>query len=124
VANADRFIPYSDGAFTNVLSVTARMNSPEFRRVLHSEGQLLVAVPGPEDLVELRGAGRDRVEQTIQAFSSEFVLRGQRRITTTADLEADSVQDVLLSIYRPNPAKQEGTKRVTFSLDLLLFSPS
>ncbi len=34
VGNADRFIPYSNGAFSLVLSITARMNPPEFQRVL------------------------------------------------------------------------------------------
>src|SRR5580692_11520943 len=30
VANADRFVPYATGAFSIVLSITARMNAPEF----------------------------------------------------------------------------------------------
>src|SRR4051812_2486060 len=30
VANADRFIPYADRSFSLVLSITARMNAPEF----------------------------------------------------------------------------------------------
>src|SRR5437868_6910002 len=34
VANADRFVPYGDATFTRVLSITARMNSSEFHRVL------------------------------------------------------------------------------------------
>src|SRR5438445_5183091 len=34
VANADRFVPYGDRSFSIVLSITARMNSVEFRRVL------------------------------------------------------------------------------------------
>ena len=34
VANADRFIPYQDRSFSIVLSITARMNSSEFRRIL------------------------------------------------------------------------------------------
>ena len=33
VANADRFVPYADRSFSIVLSITARMNSAEFRRV-------------------------------------------------------------------------------------------
>ncbi len=58
VANADRFVPYADRSFSVVLSITARMNAGEFRRVLRDGGQLLVAIPAPDDLVELRGAGR------------------------------------------------------------------
>jgi hypothetical protein len=55
VANADRFVPYADASFSAVISITARMNASEFRRVLRRDGRLLVAIPSPEDLVELRG---------------------------------------------------------------------
>ncbi len=121
VANADRFVPYADGSFAVVLSVTARMNPAEFRRVLRDDGHLLVAVPSPEDLIELRGAGRDRVPRTVETFAHDFKLVEQRRVTTTADLDAEAVQDVLVSIYRPLRSEPAGAMRVTFSLDLLLF---
>ena len=122
VANADRFLPYADRSFSIVLSITARMNAAEFRRVLRTGGRLLVALPAPDDLIELRGKGRDRVARTIEAFAHGFKLIDQRRITTVANLDARSVQDVLLSIYRPMRAQPAGAMRVTFSLDLLLFS--
>jgi 23S rRNA (guanine745-N1)-methyltransferase len=121
VANADRFVPYADRSFSIVLSITARMNSGEFRRVLRDDGRLLVGVPGPQDLFELRGAGRDRVARTVETFSLDFTLVHRLRIDAATDLDSAGVQDVRLSIYRPmrsHPA--EGT-RVTFSLDLLLF---
>lgn len=121
VANADRDIPYADKSFSLVLSITARMNAPEFRRVLQDNGRLLVAVPAPDDLIELRGTGRDRIERTAETFAPHFTLAGQRRVTTTADLDAATVQDVLSSIYRPMQSKPAEATRVTLSLDLLLF---
>jgi 23S rRNA (guanine745-N1)-methyltransferase len=121
VANADRFLPYADGSFSLVLSITARMNTEEFRRVLHDDGRLLVALPSPEDLIELRGTGRDRVARTVETFAPEFTLVDRRRATTTADLDAAAVQDVLVSIYRPLRSQPAEAMRVTFSLDLLLF---
>ena len=121
VVNADRFVPYADGSFDAVLSITARMNAGEFRRVLGDGGRLLVAVPSPEDLIELRGAGRDRAPRTVETFSRDFKLVEQRRVTTTADLDAAAVHDVLVSIYRPLRSEPAGAMRVTFSLDLLLF---
>jgi 23S rRNA (guanine745-N1)-methyltransferase len=123
VANADRFVPYADGSFSMVLSITARMNAGEFRRVMRDDGRLLVAIPAPEDLIELRGAGRDRVSRTVETFAGDFKLIDQRRVTTTADLDAAAVRDVLLSIYRPMRARPVEAMRVTFSLDLLLFQP-
>lgn len=123
-ANADRFVPYAEHTFSLVLSITARMNAPEFRRVLREEGRLLIAVPAPDDLIELRGAGRDRVARTVETFSNEFTLADRRRVTTAADLDAAAVQDLLLSIYRPIQKHPLGAMRVTFSLDLLLFRAS
>ena len=121
VANADRFVPYADDSFSLVLSITARMNSGEFRRVLHDGGRLLVALPAPDDLIELRGVGRDRAARTADTFAPNFKLVEQRRVTTVADLDAAAVEDVLLSIYRPMRSKPAGAMSVTFSLDLLLF---
>jgi 23S rRNA (guanine745-N1)-methyltransferase len=121
VANADRFVPYADRSFSIVLSITARMNAGEFRRVLRDDGRLLVALPAPDDLIELRGAGRDRAARTVETFAAEFTLVDQRRVTAAADLDAAAVHDVLVSIYRPMRAKPAEAMRVTFSLDLLLF---
>jgi 23S rRNA (guanine745-N1)-methyltransferase len=123
VANADRFVPFADAAFTLVLSITARMNAAEFRRVLRESGRLLVAVPAPDDLIELRGAGRDRVARTVESFAPQFSLVRQSRVTAAADLDAAAVQDVLHAIYRPRERPAEAA-RVTFSLDLLLFRPA
>ena len=121
VANADRFVPYADRSFSIVLSITARMNASEFRRVLRADGRLLVALPAPDDLIELRGAGRDRVVRTVEIFAHGFTLAERRRVTTVADLDAAAVRDVLHSIYRPMRSKPAEAMRVTFSLDLLLF---
>ena len=123
VANADRFLPYADKTFSRVLSITARMNVSELRRVLRDDGRLLIAIPAPDDLVELRGAGRDRVARTTADFGAAFTLVEQRRASTVADLDRDAVHDVLLSIYRPRNIEKVIPARVTFSLDLLLFAP-
>jgi 23S rRNA (guanine745-N1)-methyltransferase len=124
VANADRFLPYANRSFSIVMSITARMNASEFRRVLRDDGRLLIAVPSPDDLVELRGSGQDRTARTIDTFARQFTLIDQRRVSTTAELDASAVQDVLLAIYRPMRSRPVEATRVTFSLDLLLFRPS
>jgi 23S rRNA (guanine745-N1)-methyltransferase len=123
VGNADRFVTYADTTFTRVLSITARMNSPEFRRVLRDDGRLLVAIPSPDDLVELRGAGRERVARTIETFDKEFSLLDQRRASTTASLDRDAVHDVLLSIYLPRRIEKIKTIRVTLIIKNILFFP-
>jgi 23S rRNA (guanine745-N1)-methyltransferase len=121
VANADRFVPYADRSFSIVLSITARMNAGEFRRILRDDGRLLVALPAPDDLIELRGAGRDRVARTVETFARDFRLIDRRRVATMADLDTSAIHDVLLSIYRPMRSQAAEAMRVTLSLDLLLF---
>ncbi len=123
VANADRFLPYADRSFSIVLSITGRMNADEFRRVLRDDGRLLVALAAPEDLIELRGKGRDRVDRTVETFAKHFTMADRRQVVTSADLDVEAVQDVLLSIYRPMRSQPVEAMRVTFSLDLLLFRP-
>jgi 23S rRNA (guanine745-N1)-methyltransferase len=120
VANADRLLPFADGRFSLVLSITARVNAPEFRRVLRDGGRALVAVPAPDDLIELRGEGHERTARVIAELSPAFRLIEQRRATTTADLSAGAVQDVLHSIYRPRRPHPIEAMRLTFSWDLLL----
>ncbi len=121
VGNADRLIPWADGTFSLILSITARMNTEEFRRVLRDAGRLLVALPAPGDLIELRGAGReDRVARTVETFAKEFTLVEQRRASTVGELAGPAVEGLLASVYRPLGAVAVAT-RVTFSLDLLLF---
>jgi 23S rRNA (guanine745-N1)-methyltransferase len=124
VANADRALPYADRTFSILLSITARMNEVEFRRVIQDNGRLLIALAAPEDLIELRGSGRDRVARTIEEFAGHFTLTAQHRVSTKADLDEAAVQDVLTSIYRPLQNRPIEATSVTFSLDLLLFRPA
>ena len=136
VANADRFLPYADASFRMVLSITSRMNAPEFRRVLRSDGTLLVAIPAPDDLVELRRAAlgegvlRDRVERTVATFVPRFVLAQHVRVRAVARLDAAAVADVMTGAYRALRASERARLAsiadvdVTLSRDVLLFRPA
>jgi hypothetical protein len=64
------------------------------------------------------------VARTVETFAKDFTLVNRRRITTTAELDGAALQDVLHSIYRPMRSQPVEAKRVTFSLDLLLFRPA
>lgn len=133
VGNADRFLPYADGSFHLAMSLTARMNAPELRRVLAPEGRLLVAVPGEDDLVELREAVlgervlRNRVDRTVAAFSGAFGLETHRTVRTVERLGAEAIRDVLASTYRGGRESRRGRvegvegMEVTMSRDLLVF---
>jgi len=135
VANADRFLPYADHSFDLVMSITARMNPAEFERVLAPDGRLLIVLPAPDDLIELReavlGEGTliDRVDRTVATFAN-FKLEEHKRVATVAHLDRDAIHDVMASSYRGLRTKQRerlsalADLDVTLSRDLLLFTSS
>lgn len=133
VANADRFLPYADASFDVVTSITARHNSSEFHRVLKPSGTLLIAVAGPDDLIELREAvlGErkliDRTEAAITAFEREFRLVRQESLRTVARLDRQAIDDVMTSSYRAMRTRERerlsalSGMEVTLSRDVLVF---
>lgn len=136
VANADRLLPFAGASFRLVASVTARRNAAEFRRVLRDDGTLLVVVPAPDDLIELRtailgeGRSRDRVASTRRSFAPLFTLARHERIRHVARLDPGSIRDAMTASYRA----PRGSRRarlaaladldVTLSRDALLFRPA
>ncbi len=133
VANADRFIPFADASFAAVLSITARMNAGEFRRVLRDGGSLLVVIPAPDDLIELReailgeGLQRDRSDRTIATFASLFTVERRQRLRAVVHLDHAAIEDALTSSYRGLRRSERsrldsiGDADVTLSRDALLF---
>jgi 23S rRNA (guanine745-N1)-methyltransferase len=136
VANADRFLPYGAASFRAVTSITARLNPGEFRRVLRDDGTLLVAVPGADDVIELRaailgeGVPRERAERTIATFAPHFTLVDRRRIAHVARLDRPAIADVMATAYRALRTRERARLEtlddldVTLSRDVLLFRPA
>lgn len=136
VANADRFLPYAEGSFAAVATITARLNPDEFRRVLAPSGTLLVVIPGADDLVELREAilgervERDRGDRTVEMFAPRFALLRRERIAHRARLDPSAIADVMSSSYRGlRTREREKLEKLTFAdvtlaRDLLLFRAS
>lgn len=126
VANADRFLPFADGSFDAVASITARMNAEEMRRVLRPEGALLVVIPGAEDLVELREAvqgervERDRVERTVAEFAPLFVLERSETLTRRARLDRAAIAEVMASSYRGLRTRERERLEQLDALDVTL----
>ena len=124
VGNADRFLPYPDHTFTLALSITGRLAPASLWRVLDPAGLLVVGLAAPDDLIELRGQGRDRRSRTVATLAPYFHLCRARRVTVSAALDADTVRGLRHAIYRPLVRRDapEPT-RVTLSLDLMVFQP-
>lgn len=135
VANADRFLPYPDKEFNIVMSITARKNPSEFKRVLLPEGYLLIVVPAPDDLIELResimekGILRDRSENTLELFNRDFVFLNLSTVKYQQHLNKDLLNDLLLTTYRGarHREKEKFDKleemTITFSRQIFCFRP-
>ena len=131
VVNADRALPFADGSFDMALSIAGRRPASELRRVLAPNGSLLVAIPGEDDLIELReavmGEGRllGRVERTVAELAGTFELRSHR---TVRSVEKVVARDALAATYRGARDSQRkkleeiGEMQVTLSFDLLRFA--
>ena len=133
LANADRFLPAADGGVDRVVSLFGRRPVAEIRRVLMPAGICIVAVPGEDDLIELRehvqhtGHRRSRWERVIDEMSGvglECVAKQHWR--HQVDLEPDAIADALAMTYRA-VRRSEQTRvesltamKVTLAADLLL----
>jgi 23S rRNA (guanine745-N1)-methyltransferase len=133
VGNADRRLPFGDASFDFVMSVTARRNGGELRRLLRADGRALIAVPGEDDLAELREAvlGRadrkDRAAPAIAELAGDFDLASRRTIRRVGRFAASEARDLLAATYRGarsrerERAKEIGEMEITLSRELLVF---
>ena len=106
VANADRFLPYADASFDFVTSIDARVNASEFDRVLTKTGLVLVAVPAPDDLIELRErvqggtVEKSRAPRIEDELGKTFTLLDRTTIRDQRTFGPDALRDLLTATYR------------------------
>lgn len=109
-----------------VLCVFAPRNAAEFARILAPQGRLLVVVPTPEHLVELRerygllGVSADKPGSLMAAFPG-WELADRLPITASLDLAADQVADLIA--MGPNAFHQlpsvTSAERATLAVEVL-----
>jgi 23S rRNA (guanine745-N1)-methyltransferase len=106
VANVDRGVPLLDDSVHLVTSLNGRRNVDECARVLMPGGMLIVAVPSPDDLIELRaqvqgeGVARDRADAVVSEHAARFELMERLTVRTRHRLEGDALRDLLRGTYR------------------------
>jgi 23S rRNA (guanine745-N1)-methyltransferase len=126
VANADRGLPFADGSLDLVLSITARRCPAECARVLAPGGRLVVAVPAPDDLSELREAvlgsasREDRLAKLVEEHAGHFKLVGRRAAREHRAFSATQLEDLLVSTYRGGRAGRRERASGLDSLDVTL----
>jgi 23S rRNA (guanine745-N1)-methyltransferase len=134
VANADRRLPLLDHSVTIVLSVHGRRNPRECARVLAPGGHLLVAVPAPDDLAELRErvqgmrVDRSRAETLTTGHAPFFTVDDLGEVRERVRLDRDGLLDLLRGTYRGERRSAAerihalGGQEVTLASELFLFT--
>jgi 23S rRNA (guanine745-N1)-methyltransferase len=135
VANADRRIPILDRQAALVMSLNGRRNPDEVARILSPAGRLLVAIPAPDDLIELReriqgqAIERSRAEALLEEHEARFELVERTALRERAWLEPAQLVDVLHGTYRGKRASAAAQIEalagmdVTLAMEIFLFSP-
>lgn len=134
LANADRTLPVADASVDRILSLFGRRPVTEIRRALKTGGKLIVAVPGEDDLIELRekvqqsGHRRSRIETIIDEMSFEGLQCIDRnQWIETVNLQPDGIADAMAMTYRGVRHSQQSrlesidAMKVTLAADLMLF---
>jgi 23S rRNA (guanine745-N1)-methyltransferase len=133
VANADRRLPIQDVRVDLALSLNARRNPAECARVLRPRSSLLVGIPGPDDLIELRTlllgepVTRDRTDGVVTEHDEWFELMERSTLRERQRLDREALVQLLRGTYRgerlssaPRVASLE-TMEVTLATDVLAF---
>ena len=133
LANADRILPVADGSVDRIVSLFGRRPIEEIRRVLVDSGICIVAVPGEDDLIELRekvqqaGHRRNRSETIVEAMAAGGLECVEKKHwEQRVDLEPDAIADALAMTYRAARHSQQArleslaAMKVTLAADLIL----
>ena len=144
LANADRVLPAADRSVDRGVSLFGRRPIGEIQRVLAPGGVCIVAVPGEEDLIELRehaqesGQRRSRWEAIVDDFSAGPLELGPLELGSLklvehktwkirVNLEPDAIADAMAMTYRAVRRSQRdrletlAATQVTLAADLMLF---
>lgn len=133
LANADRVLPAADCSVHRVISLFGRRPIGEIQRVLVDDGVCIVAVPGEDDLIELReqvqqsGHRRSRWEAIVDEMSSGGLrCIEHKKWFEQVELQPDAIADALAMTYRAARHSQQArlesisAMKVTISADMLL----
>ena len=134
LANADRGLPAVDSSVHCIMSLFGRRPVAEINRVLSSDGCCIVAVPGEDDLIQLReqvqkeGRRRSRVEAIIEEMEGHGLqCVDQKQWRTEVEVGAEEIADALAMTYRAVRRSEQSkiasidAKEVTLAADLMRF---
>ena len=139
VANGMRELPFADDSMNCILSVLAPRNIEEFARILKPDGTLILGVPGPNHLIELRsqltstaGDFEEKADEAAAKCAPQFVETHRDPLSYSQLLNGEQIADLIQMtpiFWNSSPeAKEEIQKldklRVTISFVLLTLKQS
>lgn len=102
VANTMRELPFADQSFDTILSVLAPRNTDEFARLIKPDGRLILGVPGPNHLIELRSllnpASSDfeeKADEAAEKCAPLFIEEERAPLTFQARLNREQISDLI-----------------------------
>jgi len=129
-------INVADSSVGCVVSLFGRRPVAEISRVLTPAGSCIVAVPGEDDLIELReqvqkeGKRRSRVDAIVEEMNDhELVCVEQKQWRTQIEIGQEEIADALAMTYRARRRSERSliasidTTKVTLAADLMQFRP-
>ena len=139
VANGMRDIPIADDSMDVILSILAPRNNEEFSRILKPGGVVLIGVPGPNHLIELRnqlqfssGDFKEKADEAAAKCAPLFVETQRDHLSHEQTLNREQIADLIQMtplFWRSSPeakaaAMELETITVTISFTLLTLTPA
>lgn len=138
VANVMRKLPFADQSFDCILSVLAPRNPQEFARILKPDGKLLLGVPGPNHLIELRsllnpqaGDFEEKADESAAKCAPQFVEVDRKQLSYQQMLNPVQIADLIQMtpiFWNSSPEAKEKARQLdqldlTVSFVLLILEP-
>ena len=139
VANGMRELPFADRSMDCILSVLAPRNTVEFARILKPEGKLVLGVPGPNHLIELRtllnastGDFEEKADEAAAKCAPQFVGTQRDALSYSQLINCEQIADLIQMtpiFWNSSPnAKEEALQldelNITISFTLLILEKS
>jgi 23S rRNA (guanine745-N1)-methyltransferase len=101
VANGMRELPIADSSMDAILSILAPRNMTEFSRILKPDGALLIGVPGPNHLIELRkqlqfssGDFKEKADDAAAKCAPQFIETKRESLSYGQTLCQEQIADL------------------------------
>jgi 23S rRNA (guanine745-N1)-methyltransferase len=139
VANGMRTLPVADSSMDIILSILAPRNLEEFSRILKPGGVLLLGVPGPNHLIELRsrlqfssGEFKGKADQAAAKCAPQFIETSREMLAYETKLDREQIADLIQmtpifwrsSLEAKAAVMQLDQLPITIGFTLLAMSPS